>query len=218
MPRPELEKLQLERLKKQVAYVTEKVPFYKKLYADAGVSADDLKSLEDIAKLPFTVKQNLRDHYPFGMYAVPMSEIKQIHATSGTTGKMTVTGYTENDMEVWAETMARVYTAAGTTADDMVHNAYGYALFTGGLGFHLGARKIGAAVVPVSGGLTRRQVTILQDFAPSLSLPLLIPWCWQRRPRRWGLMSIRTSSCGLASWVPSPGLPRCGRRLRRNWA
>ncbi len=164
MPRPELEKLQLERLKKQVAYVTERVPFYKKLYADAGVSADDIKSLEDIAKLPFTVKQNLRDHYPFGMYAVPMSEIKQIHATSGTTGKMTVTCYTENDMEVWAETMARVYTAAGATSDDIVHNAYGYGLFTGGLGFHLGARRIGAAVVPVSGGLTKRQVTILQDF------------------------------------------------------
>lgn len=164
MPRSELQKLQFERLKKQVAYVTERVPFYKKLYADAGVSADDLKSLEDIAKLPFTVKQNLRDHYPFGMYAVPMSEIKQIHATSGTTGKMTVTCYTENDMEVWAETMARVYTAAGTTSDDIVHNAYGYGLFTGGLGFHLGARKIGATVVPVSGGLTKRQVTILQDF------------------------------------------------------
>ena len=164
MPRPELEKLQLERLKKQVAYVSERVPFYKKLYADAGVSADDIKSLEDIAKLPFTVKQNLRDHYPFGMYAVPMSEIKQIHATSGTTGKMTVTCYTENDMGVWAETMARVYTSAGATSNDMVHNAYGYGLFTGGLGFHLGARTIGATVVPVSGGLTQRQITILQDF------------------------------------------------------
>ena len=168
MPRPELEKLQLERLKKLVAYVSEKVPFYKKLYADAGVSADDIKSLEDIAKLPFTVKQNLRDHYPFGMYAVPMSEIKQIHATSGTTGKMTVTCYTENDIELWAETMARVYTAAGTTADDMIHNAYGYGLFTGGLGFHIGARKIGATVVPVSGGLTKRQITIMQDFGTTV--------------------------------------------------
>ncbi|NIO71588.1 MAG: phenylacetate--CoA ligase, partial [Anaerolineae bacterium] len=168
MPRPELEKLQLERLKKQVAYVTERVPFYKELYADAGVSADDIKSLEDIAKLPFTVKQNLRDHYPFGMYAVPMSEIKQIHATSGTTGKMTVTCYTENDLGVWAETMARVYTSAGTTADDMIHNAYGYGLFTGGLGFHLGARTIGATVVPVSGGLTKRQITIMQDFGTTV--------------------------------------------------
>jgi phenylacetate-CoA ligase len=168
MPRPELEKLQLERLKKLVTYVTERVPFYKKLYADAGVSADDLKSLEDIAKLPFTVKQNLRDHYPFGMYAVPMSEVKQIHATSGTTGKMTVTCYTENDLGVWAETMARVYTSCGTTADDMIHNAYGYGLFTGGLGFHLGARTIGATVVPVSGGLTKRQITIMQDFGTTV--------------------------------------------------
>ena len=168
MPRPKLEKLQLERLKKLVAYVTERVPFYKKLYADARVSADDIKSLQDIAKLPFTVKQNLRDHYPFGMYAVPMSEIKQIHATSGTTGKMTVTCYTENDMDVWAETMARVYTAAGTTSNDMIHNAYGYGLFTGGLGFHIGARKIGATVVPVSGGLTKRQITIMQDFGTTV--------------------------------------------------
>jgi len=168
MPRPELEKLQLERLKKVVAWVTERVPFYKELYAQAGVSADDIKSLEDIAKLPFTTKQNLRDHYPFGMFAVSVNELKQIHATSGTTGKMTVTGYTENDMEVWAETMARVYAAGGTTADDIIHNAYGYGLFTGGLGFHLGAQKIGATVIPVSGGLTKRQIEIMQDFGSTI--------------------------------------------------
>jgi phenylacetate-CoA ligase len=168
MPRPELEKLQSERLKKVVAWVTERVPFYKELYAEAGVSADDIKSLEDIAKLPFTNKQDLRDRYPFGMFAVPVNDLKQIHATSGTTGKMTVTGYTENDMEVWAETMARVYAAGGTTADDIIHNAYGYGLFTGGLGFHLGARKIGATVIPVSGGLTRRQIEIMQDFGSTI--------------------------------------------------
>ena len=113
MPRPELEGLQLERLNRTVAYCLEKVPFYKELYAKAGVSADDIRSLEDIAKLPFTNKQDLRDRYPFGMFAVPVGELKQIHATSGTTGKMTVTGYTENDMEVWGETMARVYVAGG---------------------------------------------------------------------------------------------------------
>ena len=168
MPRPELEKLQLERLKKVVAWVTERVPFYRELYAEAGVSPDDIKSLEDIAKLPFTNKQDLRDRYPFGMFAVPVDELKQIHATSGTTGKMTVTGYTENDMEVWAETMARVYVAGGTTADDIVHNAYGYGLFTGGLGFHLGARKLGATVIPVSGGLTKRQIEIMQDFGSTI--------------------------------------------------
>ena len=208
MPRPELQKLQLERLKKQVAYVTERVPFYKRLYAEAGVSADDIKSLEDIAKLPFTVKQNLRDHYPFGMYAVPMSEIRQIHATSGTTGKMTVTCYTQNDMEVWGEVMARVYTAAGTTSQDIVHNAYGYGLFTGGLGFHLGAQKVGAAVVPVSGGLTKRQVTILQDFGctvltatPSYSLVIA------EEAREMGVdprkdLKLRIGILGAEPWTP----------------
>ncbi len=168
MPRPELQKLQLERLKKLVARVTSSVPYYRNLYARAGVSADDIQSLEDIAKLPFTYKQDLRDHYPFGMFAVPVGELRQIHATSGTTGKMTVTGYTANDMEVWAETMARVYASGGATADDMIHNAYGYGLFTGGLGFHIGAERIGATVIPVSGGLTRRQIEIMQDFGSTV--------------------------------------------------
>jgi len=168
MPRRELEKLQLERLKKVVAYCMEKVPFYKELYAQAGVSADDIQSLEDIAKLPFTNKQDLRDRYPFGMFAVPVGELRQIHATSGTTGKMTVTGYTANDMGVWGETMARVYTAGGATADDIIHNAYGYGLFTGGLGFHVGAEKIGATVIPVSGGLTKRQIEIMQDLGSTV--------------------------------------------------
>lgn len=168
MPRPELQKLQLEQLKELVARVTSTVPYYRNLYARAGVSADDIQALEDIAKLPFTYKQDLRDHYPFGMFAVPVGELKQIHATSGTTGKMTVTGYTASDMEVWAETMARVYTSGGATADDMIHNAYGYGLFTGGLGFHIGAERIGATVIPVSGGLTRRQIEIMQDFGSTV--------------------------------------------------
>jgi len=168
MPRPELGRVQLERLRKVVAWAAEKVPFYRDLYAQAGVSADDIRSLEDIAKLPFVNKQDLRDHYPFDMFAVPANKLRQIHATSGTTGKMTVTGYTENDMEVWAETMARVYVAGGTTADDIIHNAYGYGLFTGGLGFHIGAHKIGATVIPVSGGLSRRQIEIMQDFGSTI--------------------------------------------------
>ncbi len=168
MPRPKLEELQLQRLKKVVAWATEKVPFYRELYAEAGVSADDLHFLEDIAKLPFTNKQDLRDHYPFGMFAVPVDRLRQVHATSGTTGKMTVTGYTSNDMQVWAETMARVYVAAGTTADDVIHNAYGYGLFTGGLGFHVGAHEVGATVIPVSGGLTRRQIEIMQDLGSTI--------------------------------------------------
>ena len=146
MSRPELEKVQLERLRKAVAHVSSNVPFYRDLYAKAGVSADDIRSLKDVIKLPFTYKQDMRDNYPFGLFAVPVGELRQVHATSGTTGKMTVTGYTANDMEIWAETMARVYPAGGVAADDIVHNAYGYGLFTGGLGFHIGAEKIGATV------------------------------------------------------------------------
>jgi phenylacetate-CoA ligase len=168
MPRPELEKLQLKRLKDIVTYVAEKVPFYKELYAEAGVSAGDINALEDIAKLPFTNKQDLRDRYPFGMFAVEVNDLRQVHATSGTTGKMTVTGYTASDMQVWAETMARVYVAGNVTADDIIHNAYGYGLFTGGLGFHVGAEKIGATVIPVSGGLTKRQIQIMQDLGSTV--------------------------------------------------
>jgi phenylacetate-CoA ligase len=164
MPRKELEKVQLKRMQGTMERVYGKVPFYKKLFDDAGVKPADLKSLDDLAKFPFTVKQNLRDNYPFGPFAVPLEEVSQIHATSGTTGKMTVTGYTKNDMKVWAEVMARVYAAGGTKKGDIIHNAYGYGLFTGGLGFHLGAHEVGATVVPVSGGLTQRQVTIMQDF------------------------------------------------------
>jgi phenylacetate-CoA ligase len=164
MPREELGKVQLKRMQETLKRVYEKVPFYKKLYDDAGLKPADLKSLDDLAKFPFTLKQNLRDNYPFGPFAVPLEEVTQIHATSGTTGKMTVTGYTANDMKVWADCMARVYTAGGTKKGDVVHNAYGYGLFTGGLGFHLGAHEVGATLVPVSGGMTARQVTIMQDF------------------------------------------------------
>jgi len=168
MPREELQKVQLKRMQWTVERVYSRVPFYKKLFDDAGVKPADLKSLDDLAKFPFTVKQDLRDNYPFGPFAVPLEEVSQIHATSGTTGKMTVTGYTENDMKVWAEVMARVYAAGGTKKGDVIHNAYGYGLFTGGLGFHIGAHEIGATVVPVSGGLTQRQVTIMQDFGSTV--------------------------------------------------
>jgi len=168
MPRKELQKLQLKRMQGTVERVYSRVPFYKKLFDHAGVKPADLKSLDDLAKFPFTVKQDLRDNYPFGPFAVPLEEVSQIHATSGTTGKMTVTGYTDNDMKVWAEVMARVYAAGGTKKGDVIHNAYGYGLFTGGLGFHIGAHEIGATVVPVSGGLTQRQVTIMQDFGSTV--------------------------------------------------
>ena len=168
MPREELQKVQLKRFQETVDRVYSKVPFYKKLFDDAGLKPGDVKSWDDVVKIPFTVKQNLRDNYPFGPFATPLEEVTQIHATSGTTGKMTVTGYTDNDMKVWAEVMARVYRAGGTKKGDVVHNAYGYGLFTGGLGFHLGAHELGATVVPVSGGLTSRQVTIMQDFGSTV--------------------------------------------------
>jgi len=168
MPRKELEKLQLQRLQATVELVYNKVPFYKQAFDDAGVKPADIKSLADLVKLPFTSKQDLRDNYPFGLLTVPLEKIVRLHASSGTTGKPTVGPYTARDLEIWGETMARVYTAAGATSSDVVHNSYGYGLFTGGLGFHLGAERIGAAVVPVSGGLSKRQIMLMEDFGATI--------------------------------------------------
>lgn len=164
MPRPELEKLQAARLKEVVERVGATVPFYQQRFKEAGVSAEDVRSLDDLQRLPFTEKSDLRDHYPFGFFTVPMEQVVRIHASSGTTGKPTVGGYTREDLDLWAEVMARTVSCGGVTAKDVVHNAYGYGLFTGGLGFHLGAEKVGATVVPISGGLTRRQVMLMEDF------------------------------------------------------
>ncbi len=168
MPRAELEKLQLQRLQQTVELVYAKVPFYKRCLDERRVKPSDIKSLQDIAKLPFTAKQDLRDNYPFGLLTVPMEKIVRLHASSGTTGKPTVGPYTARDIDIWADTMARVYTAAGVTSKDVVHNSYGYGLFTGGLGFHLGAEKIAAAVVPVSGGLSKRQIMLMEDFGATV--------------------------------------------------
>ncbi len=168
MPRDELEKLQLQRLQQTVDLVYNRVPFYKKTMDEKGVKPSDIKSLQDITKLPFTAKQDLRDNYPFGLLTVPLDKIVRLHASSGTTGKPTVGPYTAKDLDIWAETMARVYTAAGATWKDVVHNAYGYGLFTGGLGFHIGAERIGAAVVPVSGGLSKRQIMLMEDFGATV--------------------------------------------------
>ncbi len=162
MPRDQLEKLQVQRLKEVIVRASASLPVYKKKLT--GVSPDDFKSLDDLKRLPFTEKGDLRDHYPFGMFTVPMEKIVRIHASSGTTGKPTVGGYTKADMDVWGEVMARTVTSAGVTEKDIVHNAYGYGLFTGGLGFHLGAERVGATVIPMSGGLTRRQVMLMEDF------------------------------------------------------
>lgn len=168
MPREELSKLQFERLKALVERAGQTSPYYRKKLAEAGVSASDLKSLTDIATLPFTTKEELRCNYPWGMFTVPLKEVVRIHASSGTTGKPIVGGYSRADLKLWAEVMARTVTAAGITADDIVHNGYGYGLFTGGLGFHLGAEAVGATVVPASAGLTRRQLMLMEDFGATV--------------------------------------------------
>ncbi len=168
MPRPQLEELQLKRLKEVVERVSKTVPFYQQAFAEAGVTADDIKSLDDLAKLPFTAKEDFRRTYPFGLFAVPMRDIVRLHASSGTTGKMVVGGYTQADLDLWGEVIARTLTLGGVTADDIVHNAYGYGLFTGGLGLQIGAERIGATVIPMSGGLTKRQLMIMEDFGSTI--------------------------------------------------
>lgn len=160
--RENLENLQVERLQKCIADVKERVPFYRDLLA--GIEPGSIQSLADLAKLPFTNKQDLRDNYPFGLFASPMSEVVRIHASSGTTGKPTVVGYTANDIDTWAGLAARALSMAGVSRDDIVQNSYGYGLFTGGLGLHYGIEKLGAAAVPASSGNTTRQVMLLQDF------------------------------------------------------
>lgn len=162
--RDELRKLQSERLVTTIRHSYENVPAYKHKFDKIGLKPDDIKGIEDLVKIPFTVKTDFRDNYPFGMFAVPMDRIVRIHASSGTTGKSTVVGYTSGDVETWAELMARTLGAGGTTKGDIVQNAYGYGLFTGGLGAHYGAERIGASVIPISGGNTKRQLQIMEDF------------------------------------------------------
>ncbi len=168
MPREALEAIQLRRLQTTVARVYNTVPFYKKRFDEVGIKVDDVQSLDDLRRLPFTYKDNLRDNYPFGMFTVPMDDVVRIHASSGTTGKPTVVGYTARDIQTWSELMARTLMAGGATRGDMIHNAYGYGLFTGGLGFHYGAEELGASVIPISGGNTKRQVMIMTDFGPTI--------------------------------------------------
>lgn len=168
MPREALESIQLRRLQATVSRVYATVPFYRKKLEEAGIRPGDINSTTDLKHLPFTTKQDLRDNYPFGMFAVPMDNVVRIHASSGTTGKPTVVGYTSRDINTWAELMARALAAGGATRGDIIHNAYGYGLFTGGLGIHYGAEKLGASVIPVSGGNTKRQVIIMKDFGPTI--------------------------------------------------
>jgi len=164
----ELRALQLERLRWSVRHAYENVEHYRRAFGEAGVHPDDITDLSDLAKLPFTTKATLRDNYPFGLLAVPRSEMLRVHASSGTTGKPTVVGYTRNDLDVWSTVMARSIRAAGGRPGDMLHNAYGYGLFTGGLGAHGGGEQLGCTVVPVSGGMTERQVQLIADFKPDL--------------------------------------------------
>ncbi|MEQ9260986.1 MAG: phenylacetate--CoA ligase PaaK [Roseovarius sp.] len=164
--RDEIAALQLDRLKWSLRHAYENVPLYRKRFDEAGVHPDDLKELGDLAKFPFTHKSDLRDAYPFGMSAVPREKLVRIHASSGTTGKPTVVVYTQGDIEVWATTLARSLRASGLRRGDMVHNAYGYGLFTGGLGAHYGIEKLGGIVVPMGGGQTERQINLITDFAP----------------------------------------------------
>ncbi len=164
--RDEIAALQLLRLKKTVTHAYENAPVYRAKFDAIGVHPEDLSTLSDLAKFPFTVKQDLRENYPFGMFAVPQERLARVHASSGTTGKPTVVGYTRNDIDMWASVVARSIRASGGRAGDIIHVAYGYGLFTGGLGAHYGAEKLGCTVVPVSGGMTERQVTLIQDFKP----------------------------------------------------
>jgi len=170
LPRAGLESIQLTRLKKLVARVYQTVEPYRQKMDEAGVKPEDIQSLGDLQKLPFTVKDDLRDNYPFGLFTVPLDDVVRVHASSGTTGKPTVVGYTRKDIDTWAGVMARALACAGAHKGDMIHNAYGYGLFTGGLGAHYGAEKLGATVIPVSGGNTKRQITIMQDFGSTVLL------------------------------------------------
>lgn len=168
MPVRERERLQLDRLRKAVQRACDNVPFYKKKFAEAKLKPEDIKTLKDITRIPFTSKADLREGYPFGMFAVPRSEIVEVHTTSGTTGKPVVAGYTRGDIDLWSEVMARCLTMAGATEQDLIQNCYGYGMFTGGMGIHYGAHRIGATVVPISAGNTKRQIEIMQDFGTTI--------------------------------------------------
>jgi phenylacetate-CoA ligase len=168
LPQEAMQAVQLKRLQQVVQRVYNTVPFYKRTFDQAGVKPNDIKTLKDLAKLPFTIKDDLRENYPFGMFSVPMNEVVRIHASSGTTGKPTVVGYTKRDINTWAELMARTLSCGSVTKGDIVQNAYGYGLFTGGLGAHYGAERIGASVIPMSGGNTKKQIMIMQDFGSTV--------------------------------------------------
>ena len=204
--RDEITALQLARLKTILRHACARVAHYREAFDRAGVEPDDLRDLTDLARFPFTTKDDLRRHYPFGMFAVPRSEVVRIHASSGTTGKPTVVGYTRRDVEVWAEVCARCIKASGGRPGDLVHVVYGYGLFTGGLGAHYGAERLGCTVVPMSGGMTERQVQLINDFRPDIimvtpSYLLAIADEFERQGLDPGTCSLRVGICGAEPWT-----------------
>ncbi len=203
-----LRALQLERLRWSVRHAYENVPFYRAKFDAAGAHPDHVKSLDDLARFPFTTKDDLRLNYPFGMFAVPMEQVVRIHASSGTTGKPTVVGYTKRDIETWSRVMARSIVAAGGTARDKVHVAYGYGLFTGGLGAHYGAEYLGCTVIPMSGGQTEKQAQLIQDFDPDIimctpSYMLSIADELERQGADTSKLSLRVGIFGAEPWTDS---------------
>lgn len=204
----ELQALQLKRLQWTVQQAYQNVPMYRNKFDAAGVHPDDLKELSDLQKFPYTTKHDLRDNYPFGMFAVPMEQVARIHASSGTTGKPTVVGYTKGDLERWAEAVARSIMAAGGKPGDKVHVAYGYGLFTGGLGAHYGAERLGCTVIPMSGGQTEKQVQLIQDFKPDIimvtpSYCLNIADEFERQGFDPRACSLRIGIFGAEPWTPA---------------
>ncbi len=206
MRRADLERVQLERLQATVARVFERVPFYRRRLGEAGVEPGDIRSLDDLCRLPFTTKDDFRDTYPFGLVATPMEQVVRLHASSGTTGKPTVVAYTQRDLDTWSELMARTLRAGGVGPGDVVHNANGYGLFTGGLGFHYGAERIGATVIPISGGFTERQLVALRDFGSTVlcctpSYSLHLAEALQAAGIRAGDLKLRVGFFGAEPWT-----------------
>jgi len=206
--RDEIQALQLTRLKRSLAHVYDNVAHYRHAFDKAGIHPDDLKTLNDLQKFPFTYKDDLRQNYPFGMFAVPREKVIRIHASSGTTGRPTVVGYTKNDIDAWAEVCARSIRASGGRAGDLVHVVYGYGLFTGGLGAHYGAERLGCTVVPMSGGMTERQVQLINDFEPSIimvtpSYLLAIADAFEAAGLDASVCSLKIGILGAEPWTPA---------------
>ena len=217
MPLPDLRALQLSRLQATAERLSERVPTYRRKFGAAGVTPSDLTTLDDLSRFPFTLKGDLRENYPFGLFSAPRSELRRIHASSGTTGKATVVGYDQNDLDVFAEVMARSLYAAGARPGMLFHNAYGYGLFTGGLGTHAGGERLGLGVVPVSGGNTDKQVQLIEDFEPEViactpSYALVLSEALARRGHTPDTISLKYAVLGAEPWSDddasgSPGPP-----------